>query len=546
MTSPKRLTEETIKDYFNSGVWQTATLADYWNRNSSRNPAGIAVSDGQRRISWAEAKLWTDRIALGLIYLGLDRDDVLVVQLPNCVELLLMRVACEKAGVLCLPVPRTLRQSEISYCLRYTKATAIVAPWSYREFDYFEMVQELQREIPHLRHLLVTGEKAPTGAIGLEEMSRNPWEDRTPLVEIEDRRYKAGEVSLINSTTGSTGLPKFAEYTAAARLLYGASYIDVLGLGEQDVLAGLSPALGGPNIPVYFAAPQLGAKTVLLRHFEAEAAFQLIQQEQVTMACVGPAQLAMMVRHPSAGRFNLSSVRFWLSVGAPLSSNLAQEAEEKLGGTTLNCYGAVDWGGVVFTSPLDPPGVRYTTVGRPLVHTEVRLVDDEGKPVSAGQVGELQGRGPSCSTGYYRDPEATSKAWTHDGWLRLGDLARWDGSGNLIIVGRKRDLIVRGGQNIEPIEIENYLLAHPNVKQAAVVGMSDGIMGEKVCAYVVPRTEKPLTLEGIVSFLRAKKIAAYKLPERLEVVEDLPMISDTKVDKRILAGDIAEKLRKGL
>lgn len=544
MASPTRLAEETIRDYLSRGIWQTMSLSGHWDRNASRIPQAIAVTDGKRNISWAEAKVWTDRVALALIHLGLDRDDVLVLQLPNSVELPLLRVACEKAGVLSLPVPRTLRQSEMRYCLRYTEAKVVVVPRRYRDFDHFGMIRELQTDLPHLRSLLVVGEKAPLGALSLDEMASDLWEKKLSSLLPSERRYEASEVSLINATTGSTGLPKFAEYTAAARLLYGRGYIDVFGLGDTDVLAALSPAAAGPNIPVYFAAPQLGAKTALLSHFEAEAAFELIQREKVTLACLVPAQLALMVAHPHAPRHDLSCVRFWLSVGAPLPSNLAREAEEKLGGIVLNCYGAVDWGGVVFTSPSDPPEVRYFTVGRPYVGTEVRLVDEAGNPVGVGAVGEMQGRGPACSSGYYKDPEATSRTWTRDGWLPLGDLAQWNGGGNLMVVGRKHDLIIRGGQNIAPSEIENYLLAHPKVKQVAVIGMPDPVYGERVCAYVVPRGDEPPTLEEILSFLRSKKIAPYKFPERLEVTDSLPMISDTKVNKRILVEDITGKLTK--
>lgn len=546
MAWPTRLTEEVIRDYLSQGLWKPVTLSDYWDQNATRNPQGTAATDGRRRLSWAEAKLWTDQIALALIQLGLERDKVLVVQLPNSVELPLIRVACEKAGILCLPVPRTLRQTEMSYCLRFTEAVAVVVPWRYRDFDYFGMIRELHGELPHLRHILVPGKEVPEGALSLDELACHRWEERVDPTVLEARRYKAAEVSLINPTTGSTGLPKFAEYTAAARLLYGRSYIDVLGLTEEDILAALSPAAGGPNIPVYFAAPQIGATTVFLRHFEPEAACELIQRERVTVACVVPAQLAMMLRYPHRDRHDLSSVRFWLSVSAPLAPSLAQEAEEKLGGIVLNTYGAVDWGGVVFTSPLDPPAVRYFTVGRPRAGTQVRLVDEEGRLVAPGQVGALQGRGPGCSSGYSGDPAASRKAWTPDGWLPLGDLGQWDERGNLIILGRKDELIIRGGQNVQPGEIEDYLLAHPKVKQVAVVGMPDPVMGQKVCAYVVPRTEGELRLGEIVSFLRSKRLAPYKLPERLEVVDKFPMVSDTKVNKRILAADIAEKLRKGV
>lgn len=545
MARPSRLTKEVIESYFSLGLWQRKTVSDHWDQNAILNPKDIAVSDRERRLSWAEAKLWTDRTALALIHLGLRRDELLVIQLPNCAELPLLRVACEKAGVLCLPVSPTLRHSEMRHCLRHTEASALVVPALYRSFNYAEMARELQGELPHLRYIVVAGEDVPPGALSLRELTGYPWEEKLSLQALATRRYRSDEVSLINSTTGSTGPPKFAEYTAAARLLYGRGYVEVFGLRRQDVLAALSPAAGGPNIPVYFAAPQIGARIVLLSHFEPEAALELIEKESVTVACLVPAQLALLTRQPRLGRYDLSSVRFWLSVGAPLPSSLAREAEERLGGIVLNCYGAVDWGGVVFTSPEDPPQVRYSTVGRPYAGTELRIVDAEGIPVPRGEIGEIEGRGPSCSSGYFRDPEATQKTWTPDGWLPMGDLGQWDERGNLIFKGRKKDLIIRGGENIQPAEIETLLLSHPKIKQAAVVGMPDPVMGEKVCAYVVPRSKERPTLEEIASFLRSQRIAPFKLPERLELVDNLPMIGGTKVDRKALADDIAAKVAKG-
>ena len=163
MAWPTRLTEEVISDYLSQGAWEPATISDYWDKNADRNPQGIAVTDGQQEFTWVEAKVWTDQLALAMVRLGLRRDDVLVVQLPNSAELPLIRVACEKAGILCLPVPRTLRQAEMRFCLRFTEAAAIVAPWSYRDFDYFGMIRELQGEMPHLRHILVAGKEVPAG-----------------------------------------------------------------------------------------------------------------------------------------------------------------------------------------------------------------------------------------------------------------------------------------------------------------------------------------------------------------------------------------------
>ncbi|MBI2360703.1 MAG: AMP-binding protein [Deltaproteobacteria bacterium] len=531
--------EKLSREYLSLGVWQPYSLSDCWDHNAHRDPKGMAVSDGERALSWAESKTWTDRVALGLIKLGVARDAVLLAQLPNCLEVVLIRVACEKAGVLCLPAPRTWRKKELGYTLGYTKAQAVVVPAQYRDVDYFGMIRELQAGSPQLRHVLLPAKEVPQGARSLAELASFPREEKISRAALERRRYRATEVSLVNATTGSTGLPKFAEYAAAARLLYGRAYINNMRLTHDDVLAALSPAAAGPNIPIYFAAPQVGAKVVVLGHFEARAAFELIEQEKVTIACGVPAQFAMMVREPHLDHFNLSSVRFWLSVGAPLPSTLAREIEEKLGGIVLNCYGAADWGGVVFTSPDDPPEARYFTVGKPWVGTEVRIVDEEGRACGAREVGGLEGRGPACSFGYYRDPEATRAAWRSDGWMGLGDLACWGQGGNVIVVGRKRDTIIRGGQNIEPSEIENYLLDHPKVQQVAVVGVPDPIMGERVCVYVVPRPNEGVTLEEIGSFLASKQIAPYKIPERLVVAEKLPMLADTKVDRSALKAAIA-------
>ena len=538
-----RLSAQVIAEYLSSGLWDKTSLSAYWDRNASVDPDRTALADGHRSLPWSDCKTWTDRFALALIRAGLERGEALLVQLPNWLELPLIRMACEKAGILSLPLARTLRQNELACCLGSTGARALVIPDVYRGFDYGAMADGLKKQFRQLRYVFVVGKESRHGTIAVEEMVRDglDGEDIRPLAR---RRFRSDEISMINATTGSSGPPKFVAYTAAARLLYGKSYVEVLNLSREDVLAALSPAAGGPNIPVYFAAPQVGAKSVFLEPFEADAAFKLIEREKVTLACLGPAQLSLLVRHFTPGRYHLSSVRFWLSVGAPLPPELARETEAKLGATVLNTYGAVDWGGVVFTAPTDLPEVRYGTVGRPYVGTEVRLVMENGQPAGPGETGELQGRGPSCASGRFHDDETAGTAWTADGWLRLGDLGQWDDKGNLILIGRKDDVIIRGGQNIQPSEIENHLLAHPQVKQAAVIGMPDRIMGQKVCAYVVPRTSGGISFEEIVSFLRSRQLAVYKLPERLEVVQALPMVSDTKVDKKFLAADVIEKLRQ--
>jgi non-ribosomal peptide synthetase component E (peptide arylation enzyme) len=210
----------------------------------------------------------------------------------------------------------------------------------------------------------------------------------------------------------------------------------------------------------------------------------------------------------------------------------------------VNDYGGVDFGGIICCGVDDPPDVRLLTVGKPRAWTEIKQVNDPGQEVPKPREGKIWGRGPSCSSGYYKDAEATWKSWTMDGWFNTGDLGKFDEQGNLVIVGREKDVIIRGGWNIYPKEIENILLTYPKVQDIAVIGMPDLVMGERLCAYIVPKAEQELTLEEIVSFLRQKGTPSYKLPERIELVDSLPMVADgQKVDKKLLRQDIDQKLK---
>ncbi len=222
------------------------------------------------------------------------------------------------------------------------------------------------------------------------------------------------------------------------------------------------------------------------------------------------------------------------------------EIEEKLGCPIVQSYGAMDSGGMTLHSFNDGAKVRLLTIGKPAGGNEVRLADNAGKEVPEGSAGEILVRGPTLVSGYYKDPEATWQVWTEDGWYKTGDLGKFDEYGNLVIVGRKKDVIIRGGQNIYPVEIENLLVNHPKVSNVAIIKMPDPVMGEKACAYIVPKQGHDFTFEEMVSFLKKNGIAAYKLPERLEIVDALPMVAEgQKVDRKVLEKDIGEKLKAG-
>lgn len=544
MAKPSRYTEEEIQTNVESGAWKT-TISQLWDQNATRYPHKEAVEDPFAKLTWAEAKQWTDRVSLNLLELGIERDDAVVIQLPNWNELPLLRVACEKAGVLCAPVQVNLRQKEMEYTLRYLNAAVVVIPWKFRGFDYLQMIENIRPNLPRLRHVLMVSDKVPEEVLSVRKLATEPLGQKYNIQHLQEQRYKPTEVSIINHTTGTTGFPKFAEYPAGANAAWGEGQVPNLKLTINDVIAAVAPAGRGPCLPVYYDAPWVAAKVVMIPwgggEKGAQEALKMIEARKVTVVCVVPTQLAMMMEQFKLGNYDLGSVRVWYSAGALIPPSLVEEIERKIGGIIISNYGGVDFGGLINLSVEDSREIRKVSVGRPCFGSEIKLVDNSGQEVGAGETGEILGRGSTCSSGYYKDPEKTKETWK-DGWFAMGDLGRLDERGNLMIVGRKKDMVIRGGQNIYPAEIENLLLTHPKVQDIAIVGMPDLVMGERVCAYVVPKPGQIFTFEEMVSFLREKGIASFKLPERLEVMDRLPLVADQKVDKKALRQDITSKL----
>lgn len=544
MAIPTRYTPEMFAEYRKKGYWGDLTPSDIWERNAKDYPDKEAIVDPRTRLTWREANEWIDRLALGFLELGMTKDQMVVVQLPNSVELCLLRVACERAGLLCLPILRTWRHSEMNYALERAEAVAVVIPWKSRNFDHFEMIQELRPKLPKLKHVLVAGEQVPEGTISVNDLLHKLPGGRYSREAFEAVKTRAEEFSLVVPTTGTTGLPKFVENPICSFICRETACVKNLRITSEDVLAAMTPTAVGSNGRVYLGAPLAAAKMVMLEHFSPQEAIEVIEKERVTFAPLVPAQLTMLINYPDFDRYDISSLRAVLTMGAPLAYEVAVEVERKLGCPIIQNYSSIDCAAACLGSIDDPPEVRLRTVGKPYAGAEVKLVGENGEEVPRGESGEILLRGPAAVSGYYKDPEATWQVWTGDGWYQTGDLGKLDDAGYLMIVGRKKDMIIRGGQNIYPVEIENILITHPKVSHVAIVKMPDPVMGERACAYVVPGQGQDFTFPEMVSFLKEKSIAPYKLPERLEILDALPMVAEgQKVDKKALEKDIAEKLK---
>jgi non-ribosomal peptide synthetase component E (peptide arylation enzyme) len=539
---PVRYTDELVAQYTEKGYWDTATFAEIWDRNAKQYPKKEAIVDSRARLTWAEAKQQIDRIALRLMEL-IERDKVLVTQLPNCAELMLLYVACQKAGIINAGALRTLRHKDMEHVLASVNAEGVVIPWKFHDFDHFTMIQEIKPNLPYLKHIIVIGEEVPPGAMSLDEIRHQPLEKKYPPQRLRERAFEATEITGIRHTSGTTGVPKIVEQVTCVRMLLAKELVRTFKLTADDVVAAVTPLNAGPAQIALIGAPLVGAKSVIMDRFVAEEFFKLVEKERITVAAVVPAILEMMLRDPTLGKYDLSSLRALNCSGAPMAPKLAEETEEKIGAIVFQRFGIQDIGSLTSTTVDDPKEARHRTLGKPHRGSEIRIVDEAGNDVPTGEPGEIILRGALAVSGYFKDPERTQQTWDKNGWARTGDLGRFDGQGNLMIVGRIKDIIIRGGQNIDAAEVEAVLRTHPKVSEVAVVAMPDPILGEKACAYVVTKPgQQNLTFAEMVSFMR-DKVAAFKLPERLEIIKALPLVAETKINKRALRQDIAEKLK---
>ena len=555
---PVRYDQKEIDKYLKEEYWDKTILPDYWDRNARQWPNKEALVDSLgSRLTWLEAKQRIDWIALALVKnLKLNRDDRLMVQLPNCIEQVLVRVACEKAGVLSIPELTTFRQAELVEIASRTEAVGIVIPRQYRGFDHYQMVKELQGDLPNLKHIIVAFEDVPQDCISLREMMHLTVEELQEVLahadeqeydELESRSLDAvEEVGFLITTTGTTGLPKIIEHRIAAREIWTAkAHVRNWQLGLDDCVLAIAPLAGAAGgTPAYVTAPVAGAKIALEYQYRGEETLKFMEEERVTVIALVPTQLARLLELP-LDKYDLSSLRIIKTAGGYLPPPLAKEAEERFHCPILGTYGTQDTGSISGVPITASEEQRYTTVGRLHPGIEIKILDDDGKEVGPGEVGTLWFKGPGNSLGYYRDLEKTmSEAFDEEGFATPGDLVTVSDDGYLKIMGRKKDIIIRGGQNIYPKEIEDYLLAHQKVTNAAVVPMPDPVMGERACAFVTIKKGEQITFDKMVDYLKSKKIAMFKIPERLEVVDNLPLVGESgKIDKKAMAKMIADKLR---
>lgn len=544
MGTVSRYSREAIAEYVRKGYWTPHLTVDFWEQNAIRRPSKEAIVDSRFRLTWSESVEMIHRLALTFLQFGFKKDDAILCQLFNSVALTLFRLACEKAGILAVIVSSKFQETELAGVLRTTRASGAVFPSHYGHYDFHKMYVQLQKGYPHLKHLFVAESEAPVGTHSLYRIFNSPPGGGLQTEALDKQKFTPFEFTEITTTSGSTGIPKCAEWTACARLATAREYIKRLELTDADVIAAISPSISGSAETLIHRTPcQVGAKTVMLEHFTPEDTCQLIEKERVTGVGAVPTHLVRLLSYPGLKEHDLSSLRFILVSGGFLPYPLGVEAEGKLGCKVIQGYGGMDVGAVTSGCLGDPQDARLKSVGKILEGNQVILLDPRsGEPVGMGQPGVVTVDGPHCVGGYYRNPEASQES-QFDGRFNMGDLGVLDEEGNLILTGRVKDIIIRGGQTIYPNEIEELLAQHPKVLEAALVRMADPEMGERACAFVVPKAGEDFTFEELTAFFKARQVALFKIPERLEIVPELPLVpGGNKVNKRQLEDELKAKM----
>lgn len=489
-------------------------------RQARERPRSPALVAGSTRLTWAETEAWMNHAAGWLLGLGLPRGSRVLGWLPNCAEWYLVRLACEQAGLFWVPLPANQGPREFASIMERVRPAVLLTRGVFRDRDYAAEAGEVLARLGLAPHrVTIPSEELPS--------LDGPPANGTQALRLDELAHAL-------STTGSEGIPKIALYTLAAACERAHAQCGLLGLQPEDSLLVLSNG-AGPARAAWLASPVAGSCVVAMPVFGTDAALKLIERERVSVVCGTPAQLAMLAaKHRN---HDTSSVRIWYTAGSVLPPSLAAELEASTRGMVVSTYGGADFGGWLAPDMTDPREVRHNTVGRPRGGSEFRIVDGEHRDLPRGEAGELIGRGPCCTCGFIG--EHGGDKW-QAGWFHTGDLAWLGGDGNYVIVGRVNDLIVRGGDKVSPAEVEALLRTYPDVAQIAVIGVPDPMLGESVCACVVPRSPgRPLGLEALRAHLRKLGLAPYKIPERVVVLEAMPVVGD-KIDRRALAAMIAE------
>lgn len=518
--------------YRRQGYWGDATLADYWEMAVLSAPEKDAVVDAHgTSYSYAALDDAAGRVAAYLVRAGVAPGEFVSVQLPGWAEFMVVYIACLKAGAVINPICPGFRGKELCYILNKCSSRLLFLPARFKGVDFGQGRDEIIGQVPGLREIVLVGKDGVTppgrSLCGI-------LKEYEPLCA--GRAAKADDLAAVLFTSGTEGVPKGVMLTHNNIIAAERAFAARINFSCFDVMLMPSPmghAIGfhhGITLPFMF-----GAKTVLQDLFDPRVSLSLIARERCTCGMGTTPYVFDMLQELGRGEYDLCSLRYYLCGGAPVPRKLLTDAQQA-GFRIIVVYGSTESVPHTASSPGDPPERVLSSDGAPVAGVEVKVVDPMRLPA---RVGEEVSRGPNVFVGYLNEPQLTEKVLDDDGWYYSGDLCSLDEGGYIRITGRKKDVIIRGGENISSCEVENVLLQHPNVREAAVVAMPDPRLGERVCAFMVLcNPDQGLTLEELKSFLATQDVSKYKYPERIELRDHLPRTESGKIKKFLLQREL--------
>jgi non-ribosomal peptide synthetase component E (peptide arylation enzyme) len=517
------------------GQWRSETFFDILASQAKLYPEREMFVDGQERITYGALREKVERCAAFLRRIGIKRGDVVTIQLPNRVAFPIVFFSLELIGAVANKVNPDFRVRELDYILRFSGSRAFICPASFKGFDYVGMARQLRDAIPALEHVVVSG----AGVDGEWNLERGIAES-LPLAPGDRVRMSADEVYRMAFTSGTTGNPKCVLHSFNTTLPAVRQINTDMGVTEREVQLVYLPLGLNWGYLCLLQAVISGSRAVLLERFSAKAALELIQRERVTYIATAPASIVAMLNEPGLAGYDVASLRVVITGGASAAIETIRDYQVRMPGHLIELYGMLETGYHTYTRFSDDPAKVNGTIGRVVSSMELKILDEPGQEVAKGVVGEIVALGPSVHLGYHANAAANDEAFTADGWFRTGDLGRLvDAAGNVEIVGRRKEIINRGGKKFFPREVEEILYTHPKIMHAAMVGVADQRLGERNCLCVIPKPGQSVTLAEMIAHLRGQ-VADYKLPEEMHIVEELPFTATGKLRRHVLADWVAK------
>ena len=505
-------------------------ITDYLDRWLAEKPDAAAIIDfrtgdgSTTRLGYAALNDAAARMARNLSALGIGRGDVVSMQLPNWWQFVAVHLACVRIGAVTNPLMPIFRHHELSFMLGHAESKVFIVPASYRDFDYAALGLRLGREVPSLAHVFVVG---GSGAASFEDA----------LLADGGNGFEAGselhpnDLMQLLFTSGTTGEPKGVLHVSNALIGTAETLAQRMQMGPDDVIFMPSPiAHQSGFIYGVMLSLMLGVPLLLMDVWKPATGARLMEEHRASFMFAATPFLGDLANLEDIGTYDLDAFRLFVTAGAPIPPEVVGAARDRLGATVVSAWGMTE-NGCVTTTDLAGHKVLESD-GKALPGEEVRVVDDTGAAVAAGTPGNLQFRGAANFVGYLKRHEFYR--FDDEGWFDTGDLARMDEEGYIRVVGRKKDIIIRGGENIPVVEIENALYRMAEIRDAAVVAMPDPRLAERACAFATLKPGATLTLERIKGFLEDQQIAKQFWPERLEVIDEMPRTPSGKIQKFVL------------